>query len=157
MCENGRNTDMKLHSLKNTTGARKTRKRKGRGMGSGLGKTSGRGHKGQKARKGYSRKQAFEGGQMPLIRRLPKRGYKNPNRKVYIPVNVGCLNELADGTEVTEALLRQLGLARGRADGIKLLGEGDLTRRVVVKDVKVSAAARAKIEAAGGCCESGGE
>lgn len=145
---------MNLHSLTNTPGARKTRNRVGRGMSSGNGKTSGRGHKGQKARKGATRRPAFEGGQMPLIRRIPKRGFHNPNRKVFLPVNVCQLERFEDGTEVTAALLREVGLAKGNADGIKILGRGDVSKKLTVKASAFSASARAKIEGAGGTCEA---
>jgi len=142
-----------LHTLTKTPGSRKPRMRIGRGIGSGKGKTAGKGHKGQMARKGHKRKLGFEGGQMRLVRRLPKRGFHNPAARVYLPVNVGDLARFEPGTEVTAALLRQAGLARGRADGIKLLGGGELDRKLTVKVQAFSAAARAKIEAAGGTCE----
>lgn len=144
---------MKLHSLKNTPGARKTRKRLGRGTGSGLGKTSGRGHKGQYARSGHKHKLGFEGGQMRLIRRLPKRGFKNATRRIYLPVNVAALEVFDAGCEVTPELIRAKGLANGPGDGIKILGGGALSRKLVVKAQAFSAEAKAKIEAAGGTCE----
>jgi len=144
---------MDLHSLETTPGARRAAKRVGRGMGSGSGKTCGRGHKGQMARKGHKHKAGFEGGQMPLVRRLPKRGFKNPSRKTYLPVNVGDLDRFEDGTEVTLALLGQCGLAGGRSDGVKVLGNGEIGKKLVVKASAFSAAAKAKIEAAGGSCE----
>jgi large subunit ribosomal protein L15 len=144
---------MDLSSLKNTPGARKTRKRVGRGRASGLGKTSTRGHKGQQARKGHKVKLGFEGGQMPLIRRLPKRGFKNPNRVVYAPVNVSSLEQFDDGVEVTPELLREKGLFAKKFDGVKILGSGDLTKKLTVKANGVSASAKAKIEAAGGSVE----
>jgi large subunit ribosomal protein L15 len=144
---------MNLHTLTKTPGATKGRKRLGRGRASGTGKTSGKGHKGQMARKGHKRKIGFEGGQMRLIRRLPKRGFKNPTRIVYIPVNVGALDAFADGAEVTVEALRAGGLARGSADGIKILGRGELTRKLTVKAHAFSESARAKIEAVGGTCE----
>jgi len=145
---------MKLHALKNTTGARRSRTRVGRGMGSGKGKTCGRGHKGQLARKGSSRKPGFEGGQMRLIRRLPKRGFENPARTAYFAVNVSQLACFEDGTEVTMALLRSSGLARGpEARQIKILGRGDLERKLTVKVAAFSDSAKSKIEAAGGTCE----
>jgi len=144
---------MDLSSLKNTPGARKTRKRVGRGRASGMGKTSTRGHKGQQARKGHKVKLGFEGGQMPLVRRLPKRGFKNPNRVVYCPVNVCDLDRFDNGTEVTLDLLRQNGLFANKFDGVKILGSGELTKKLTVKVNGVSASAKAKIEAAGGSVE----
>ncbi len=144
---------MDLSSLKNTPGARKTRKRVGRGRASGMGKTSTRGHKGQQARKGHKVKLGFEGGQMPLIRRLPKRGFKNPNRVVYSPVNVADLEIFENGTEVTPELLRANGFYANKFDGVKILGSGDLTKKLSVKAHGVSATAKAKIEAVGGSVE----
>jgi large subunit ribosomal protein L15 len=144
---------MDLSSLKNTPGARKSRKRVGRGRASGTGKTSTRGHKGQQARKGHKVKLGFEGGQMPLIRRLPKRGFKNPNRVVYAPVNVCELERFENGTEVTPELLRENGLFSKKFDGVKLLGNGDLTKKLTVKVNGASASAKAKVEAAGGSVE----
>ena len=144
---------MDLHSLQNTPGARSPRKRVGRGMSSGTGKTSGKGHKGQMARKGNKHKPGFEGGQMRLIRRLPKRGFKNPARRDYLAVNVGDLELLDEGTVVNRALLREKGLANGPIDGVKILGNGELKKKLTVQAVAFSANARAKIEAAGGSCE----
>ncbi len=144
---------MNLHSLTNTAGARHRRKRVGRGMASGLGKTSGKGHKGQMARKGNKRKLAFEGGQMPLIRRLPKRGFNNYTRKVFMPVNLADLDLFEDGSEVTCEMLRKAGLANGSFDGIKILGTGEINKKLTVKANAFSASAREKIEAAGGSCE----
>ncbi len=144
---------MDLSSLKNTPGARKTRKRVGRGRASGMGKTSTRGHKGQQSRKGHKVKLGFEGGQMPLIRRLPKRGFKNPTRVVYCPVNVSALERFESGTEVTLDVLRACGLYGNKFDGVKILGDGELTKRLTVKVNGVSASAKAKIEAAGGSIE----
>ena len=144
---------MNLHSLTNTEGARHRRKRLGRGMASGLGKTSGKGHKGQMARKGNKHKLGFEGGQMPLIRRLPKRGFKNPNRKEFLAVNLTELDRFDDGAEVTIAVLRSAGLANGPCDGIKILGRGEISKKLTVKANAFSATAREKIEAAGGACE----
>lgn len=144
---------MNLHTLKNTHGARKTRKRLGRGMSSGLGKTSGRGHKGQYARSGHKHKLGFEGGQMRLIRRIPKRGFKNVTRKEYLPVNVSALEIFGVGTEVTPELIRANGLANGAGDGIKILGKGVISRKLTVKANAFSEDAKAKIEAAGGTCE----
>jgi large subunit ribosomal protein L15 len=143
---------MDLHSLENTSGARHRRMRVGRGTGSGKGKTSGRGHKGQMARKGHKRKLGFEGGQMRLIRRIPKRGFTNPTQVVFTPVNVDALSRFDEGTEVTADVLRKAGLASG-PDAIKILGRGELTKKLTVKVRAFSATARAKIEAAGGACE----
>jgi len=144
---------MDLSSLKNTPGARKPRKRVGRGSGSGLGKTSTRGHKGQNARKGHKGKLGFEGGQMPLIRRLPKRGFKNPTRVTYYPLNVCDLECFENGTEVTLDVLRACGLFANKFDGVKVLGSGELTKKLTVKVNGASATAKAKIEAAGGSVE----
>jgi large subunit ribosomal protein L15 len=144
---------MDLHTLKNTPGARHRRKRVGRGMSSGLGKTSGKGHKGQMARKGAKHRVGFEGGQMPLIRRLPKFGFKNPTHKIYMGVNLSSLDRFDEGTEVTADLLRKSGLANGNFDGIKILGRGDIGKKLTVKVQAFSASAREKIEAAGGTCE----
>jgi len=144
---------MNLHSLKNTTGAKTTRKRLGRGMASGLGKTSGRGHKGQYARSGHKHKLGFEGGQMRLIRRIPKRGFTNISRKELLPVNVADLNVFEAGSEVTPALLKAKGFANGVSDGIKILGFGSITKKLIVKAQAFSVEAKAKIEAAGGVCE----
>ena len=144
---------MNLHSLKNTTGAKSTRKRLGRGMASGLGKTSGRGHKGQYARSGHKHKLGFEGGQMRLIRRIPKRGFTNISRKEFLPVNVSDLNMFEVGVEVTPDLMKAHGFAHGVSDGIKILGNGTITKKLVVKAHAFSAEAKTKIEAAGGSCE----
>lgn len=144
---------MDLSSLKNTEGARHRRSRVGRGMSSGSGKTSGKGHKGQMARKGHKRKLGFEGGQMPLLRRLPKRGFKNHMRKVLSPVNVGALTRFDAGSEVTLEALMKAGLANQVRDGIKILGVGELDRALTVQASAFSAGARSKIEAAGGTCE----
>lgn len=145
---------MDLHSLQSTPGARHRSKRLGRGLASGKGKTSGKGHKGQMARKGHKRKIGFEGGQMPLIRRLPKRGFKNPNRKEYFGVNVGSLERFSDGEVVDIQALKSAGLASGSFDGVKILGRGELTHKLTVKATAFSASAREKIEAAGGTCET---
>ncbi|MCX7867793.1 50S ribosomal protein L15 [Limisphaera sp. VF-2] len=145
---------MRLHDLKPRPGAKHRRKRLGVGESSGHGKTSGRGGKGQTARSGSSIRPGFEGGQMPLIRRLPKRGFNHSRFATrYIPVNVEALNRFEDDTVVDEALLRKTGLANGRADGIKILARGELTRRLIVRAHAFSAAARAQIEARGGRCE----
>ncbi|RMG85635.1 MAG: 50S ribosomal protein L15 [Candidatus Dadabacteria bacterium] len=139
---------MRLHDIRRPAGAVTKRKRKGRGEGSGLGKTAGRGQKGQKARNTVKR--GFEGGQMPLQRRLPKVGFRNPFRKEYAYVNVRDLNRFEDGTEVTPALLLEQGLIKKLKDGVKILGKGELERRLVVVAHRVSKGAREKIEAAGG-------
>lgn len=126
--------------------------RRGRGHGSGNGKTAGKGHKGQKARSGAPRP-GFEGGQMPLYRRLPKRGFTNRNTKVITAINVDVLNRFEDGTEVTPELLLQSGAVAKLNDGVKILGGGDLTKKLTVKVNAVSASAKEKIEAAGGTVE----
>jgi len=145
---------MRLHSLKPRPGARHRRKRLGQGESSGHGKTSGRGGKGQTARSGSSIRPGFEGGQMPLIRRIPKRGFSNARHRItYIPVNLESLNRFDDGARVDEAGLCALGLANGQGHGVKILGGGDLTRKLTVSAHAFSASARAKIEARGGACE----
>ena len=146
---------MDLSNLTNTPGARKGRKRVGRGMGSGMGKTSTRGHKGQGARKGHKQKLGFEGGQMPLMRRLPKRGFKNPNRVPFYGVNVGDLERFDEGTvvDIDVMLAAGFGYRPAKAAGIKILGDGELTKKLTVKASAFSAAAKAKIEAKGGTCE----
>lgn len=144
---------MELHNL-STSGSRQRRTRVGRGRGSGKGKTSGRGHKGQKSRAGYSRKLGFEGGQMPLVRRLPKRGFKNPFPTEYLAVNTDQLERFDPGATVTCDEIRAAGLAKGRDTRVKILGRGgDLSKALHVKAHAFSASARAKIEAAGGSCE----
>jgi len=143
---------MDLSSLTNTPGSRHTRKRVGRGMASGHGKTSGKGHKGQNARKGHKHKLGFEGGQMPMMRRLPKRGFKNAARVAYSGVNLTLLSVFDEGTEVTPELLRKRGFAPRHPDGIKILGDGELTKKLTVKAQAFSASAKAKIESAGGSC-----
>ncbi len=143
---------MKLHSMTKTPGARHRRLRVGRGGGSGKGKTAGRGHKGQMSRSGAKHKPTFEGGQMPLVRRIPKRGFKNPTRVEYQPVNLRSLASFADNAEVgIEQLLAQ-GLVSGPKPHVKILGTGDLTIKLVVSAHAFSAAAKSKIEAAGGTC-----
>jgi large subunit ribosomal protein L15 len=145
---------MRLHDLKPRPGARHRRKRLGQGESSGHGKTSGRGGKGQTARSGSSIRIGFEGGQMPLIRRIPKRGFNNTRHgTTYIPVNLRDLNEFEDGAKVDEAALRTIGLVNGRGDGIKILGSGELSRKLSVSANAFSASAKAKIEAKGGSCE----
>jgi len=144
---------MKLHELKPVEGARKDGFRLGRGQGSGNGKTAGKGHKGQKARSGGMNKLGFEGGQTPLARRLPKRGFTNINRKEYAVINVAQLNNFADGAEVTPAVLKEMGLVKNAKDGIKVLGEGELEKKLTVKANKFSKTAAARIEKAGGTVE----
>jgi large subunit ribosomal protein L15 len=145
---------MRLHDLKPRPGAKHRRKRLGQGEGSGHGKTSGRGGKGQTARSGSSVRIGFEGGQMPLIRRIPKRGFNNARHTIdYIPVNLDSLNRFDEGARVDEATLRSSGLANGRLPRIKILGSGELTRKLTVSAHAFSASARAKIEAKGGACE----
>ena len=143
---------MQLHNLKNEFGASKSRKRVGRGRGSGMGKTSGRGHKGQYARKGHKHKDHFEGGQMPLLRRIPKRGFKNPTRKVYEPVNVAELNVFEDGSVVDIETMATKGLVSSRGALVKILGTGTLERNLTVQATACSASAREKITARGGTC-----
>lgn len=145
---------MRLHDLKPRPGAKHRRKRLGQGESSGHGKTSGRGGKGQTARSGSSIRIGFEGGQMPLIRRIPKRGFNNARHTTrYIPVNLEALNRFDDGAEVTEAVLRERGLANGRAEGIKILGTGELKKKLRVQAHAFSASAKAQIEALGGECQ----
>lgn len=144
---------MNLHSLKNEPGARRSRTRVGRGMGSGKGKTCGRGHKGQMSRKGSTHKPGFEGGQMRLIRRLPKRGSNMVANCAYVPVNVSALSCFEAGAEIDAAVLRACGLVNGRVHDVKILGNGELDRKLTVRAAAFSASARAKIEAAGGACE----
>jgi len=145
---------MRLHDLKPRPGAKHRRKRLGQGESSGHGKTSGRGGKGQTARSGSSVRIGFEGGQMPLIRRIPKRGFNNAQFAIrYIPVNLEVLNKFEDGATVNEAALRDLGLANGRLVRVKILGDGELTRKLTVHAHAFSAAARTKIEKLGGACQ----
>src|SRR5438876_3249611 len=145
---------MRLHDLKPRPGAKHRRKRLGQGESSGHGKTSGRGGKGQTARSGSSIRIGFEGGQMPLIRRIPKRGFNNARHATrYVPVNLQALNQFDDGARIDEAILREAGLANGRSSGVKILGDGDLTKKLTVSAHAFSASAKAKIEAKGGACE----
>lgn len=146
---------MNLGSLKPSEGSRKKKKRVGRGEGSGHGGTSCRGHKGQNARSGSSRNPGFEGGQMPLYRRLPKRGFRNPFRKDVAIINIGQLNRFPEGSVIDEALLVQSGLIHRVGDGIKVLGKGTLDRPLSVKIEMVSRGAREKILAAGGSVVEG--
>ena len=144
---------MKLHELQPAAGSKKTRTRVGRGLGSGLGKTSGRGQKGQKARSGGGVRPGFEGGQTPLFRRLPKRGFTNINAKEYALVNLDQLNVFEDGTEVTPAVLKEAGIVRAEKSGVKVLGNGELTKKLTVKAAKFSKSAEAAITAKGGSIE----
>lgn len=144
---------MKLHEMKYTEGARKKAFRVGRGHASGNGKTAGKGHKGQNARSGGGVRLGFEGGQTPLARRLPKRGFTNFTRKEYAIVNVSSLNRFEDGVEVTPELLIECGLVKKELDGIKILGEGELEKKLTVKANKFSKSALASIEKAGGKAE----
>ncbi|EAF4379940.1 50S ribosomal protein L15 [Listeria monocytogenes] len=144
---------MELHELKPSEGSRKERNRVGRGTGSGNGKTSGRGHKGQKARSGGGVRLGFEGGQLPLFRRIPKRGFTNINRKEFAIVNLDVLNRFEDGTEVTPELLVETGIIRNEKSGIKILSNGNIEKKLTVKANKFSAAAKEAIEAAGGKTE----
>ena len=145
---------MRLHDLKPRPGAKHRRKRLGQGESGGHGKTSGRGGKGQTARSGSSIRIGFEGGQMPLIRRIPKRGFNNARFTTqYVAVNVSDLNKFDDGAKVDEVALRAVGLANGHAAGVKILGEGELSKKLIVSASAFSASARAKIEARGGTCE----
>lgn len=144
---------MKLHELSSAAGSRKERKRVGRGTSSGTGKTSGRGHKGQNSRSGGGVRPGFEGGQNPLYRRLPKRGFVNPTRKEYAVVNIEDLNSFAEGTEVTPEFLVNNGVVKNTKSGIKILGNGEVTVKLTVKANKFSQSAVEKIEAAGGKTE----
>ena len=145
---------MKLHELKPAEGAVKSRKRLGRGTATGQGKTAGRGQKGQKSRSGGGVRVGFEGGQMPLARRLPKRGFTNIFKKQYTEVNVELLNRFENGTEVTAELLKSTGaVSKIEKDGIKILGQGNLEKAVTVKAAKFTASAQEKIEKAGGKAE----
>lgn len=144
---------MRLHELKPAEGSVSTPKRKGRGIGSGLGKTAGRGHKGQKARSGGGVRPGFEGGQMPLIRRLPKRGFTNIFARVYSVINVEDLNCFDQDTVVTPEVLKEWGIVKKLNDGVKILGKGELTLKLTVKAHKFSKSAQLKIESAGGSTE----
>ncbi len=145
---------MQLHTLKPQRGSTHRIKRLGKGESSGLGKTSGRGGKGQTARSGSSIRPGFEGGQMPLIRRIPKRGFNNIRfATIYSVVNLSDLNCFEEGARVDETALRACGLVRGHNDGVKILATGELTKKLTIVATKFSAAAKTKIEAAGGTCE----
>ena len=144
---------MKLHELKPADGARQDKVRVGRGTGSGCGKTSGRGHKGQKSRSGGGVRPGFEGGQMPIYRRLPKRGFKNIWRKEYAEVNVETLNVFDDDMTVDAVALVEMGILKNVLDGIKILGSGSLKKKLTVKAQGFSKSAIAKIESCGGTAE----
>ena len=144
---------MKLHDLKPAIGATTAPKRLGRGVGSGLGKTSGKCHKGAKARSGGGKRAGFEGGQIPLMRRLPKRGFTNKFRTELVAVNVDRLDVFEDGMTVTPVELIQYGIIKNVQDGVKILGNGEITKKLTVQANKFSASAKEKIEAAGGKAE----
>ena len=144
---------MNLSNLKPTPGSTHAKKRLGRGTGSGTGKTAGKGTKGQNSRSGGGTRPGFEGGQTPLFKRLPKRGFTNRNRKEYAFVNVADLNQYAEGTVVTKDLLMNDRLIRKELDGLKILGNGEITVKLTVKANKFSKSALLKIEAAGGTVE----
>jgi len=144
---------MELSNLKPKKGARHAKKRVGRGPGSGHGKTAARGEKGQKSRSGFSRMRGFEGGQMPLHRRLPKRGFTNIFKKDHAVVNLSDLERFDNGVTVDETALRQAGLVKGNHDGIKILGNGKLSKKLNVVATKFSESARKQIEAVGGTCQ----
>ena len=144
---------MKLHELKPADGARQDKVRVGRGTGSGCGKTSGRGHKGQKSRSGGGVRPGFEGGQMPIYRRLPKRGFKNVWRKEYAEVNVETLNVFDDGMTVDAVALVEMGILKNVLDGVRILGNGELTKKLTVKAQGFTKTAIQRIESAGGTTE----
>ena len=144
---------MKLNELKPAEGSTTAARRLGRGTGSGLGKTSGKGHKGAKARSGGGKRPGFEGGQMPLTRQLPKRGFTNIFAKEFATVNVEDLNIFEDGTVVTVEMLVEKKIVRKELDGLKVLGGGELTKKLTVKAVKFTGSAKEKIEALGGTAE----
>ncbi len=144
---------MDLSNLKPACGSKHSDNfRRGRGHASGNGKTAGKGHKGQKARSGATRP-GFEGGQMPLYRRIPKRGFTNRNSKDIVAINVSALERFDDNTEITVELLVESRIIKNPRDGVKILGNGELTKKLIVKDIAVSEGAKAKIEAASGTCE----
>lgn len=144
---------MKLHEIKPAVGSTAAPKRLGRGIGSGLGKTSGKGHKGAKARSGGGKRPGFEGGQLPLVRRLPKYGFTNIFRKEYVAINVDRLEIFEDGMVVTPVELIQYGVIKNVEDGVKILGNGEITKKLTVQANKFSESAKQKIEAAGGKAE----
>ena len=144
---------MKLHELAPAAGSTTAAKRLGRGVGSGLGKTSGKGHKGAKARSGGGKRPGFEGGQMPLYRRIPKKGFTNIFRKEYATVNLGQLEVFTEGTVVNAELLKAAGIIKKTMDGVKVLGNGELTKKLTVEAAKFTESAKEKIEAVGGKAE----
>ncbi|MBQ1478076.1 MAG: 50S ribosomal protein L15 [Erysipelotrichaceae bacterium] len=144
---------MNLHELKYNEGARRGTKRLGRGQGSGQGKTAGKGHKGQNARSGGGVAIGFEGGQTPIYKRIPKRGFTNFTRKEYAVVNLETLNRFEDGAVVTPELLKETGIVKKMLDGVKVLGNGSLEKKLTVKCHKISQSAKAAIEKAGGTVE----
>lgn len=144
---------MKLHELQPAPGSTTVGKRKGRGIGTGNGKTAGRGAKGQWARSGGGVRPGFEGGQMPMTRRLPKRGFNNIFAEKYDAINVSALDVFEDGAEVTFEVLVEKGLARKKMDGVRILGRGELTKKLTVKAAGITASAKEKIEAVGGKAE----
>jgi large subunit ribosomal protein L15 len=144
---------VKAHDISPAKGSRQKTKRVGRGTGSGLGKTSGRGHKGQKARSGGGVRRGFEGGQMPLSRRIPKRGFTNIFKKSFVVINVGDLGRFSQGTVVTPDLLQEQGLINLKGEGLKVLGNGEISHPLVIQAQAFSRVAREKIEAAGGKAE----
>ncbi|MDH8679801.1 50S ribosomal protein L15 [Fusibacter bizertensis] len=144
---------MRLHDLKPAEGSTKSKKRVGRGTGSGLGTTAGRGNNGQNSRSGGGVRPGFEGGQMPLFRRIPKRGFHNKFKKQWTVVNVEILNEFEEGTEITPEVLLQTGVVNKLGYGLKILGDGELNKKLTVKANKFTQSAITKIEAAGGKAE----
>lgn len=144
---------MEIHELGPAAGSKTTRRRVGRGIGSGLGKTAGKGHKGQKARTGGKIRRGFEGGQTPIFRRIPKRGFNNIFKIEYATINVGDLEKFEDGVTVNMELLLKEGIIRKELAGLKILGNGNLNKKLTVEAKKFSAAAKEKIEAAGGKIE----
>jgi large subunit ribosomal protein L15 len=144
---------MQLHDLAPAPGSRKNRKRVGRGPGSGMGKTSTRGHKGLKARSGGNVRPGFEGGQMPIYRRLPKRGFTNTFKTNNAVLNIKDLERFDDGSTIDIDILRLAGLVKGKVDGVKILGNGDTEKKFALKNVLVSKTAKEKIESAGGSVE----
>ena len=144
---------MKLHELHPAEGSTTAAKRLGRGVGSGLGKTAGKGHKGAKARSGGGKRPGFEGGQMPLYRRVPKKGFTNIFRTEYAEVNVGQLEVFTEGTVVNAELLKAAGIIKKTLDGVKILGNGELTKKLTVEAAKFTESAKEKIEAVGGKAE----
>lgn len=144
---------MKLHEISPAAGSTTAPKRLGRGVGSGLGKTSGKGHKGSKARSGGGKAQGFEGGQMKLVRRIPKRGFTNIYAKEYATINISALEAFEDGTVVDALALKNAGIVKNPLDGIKVLGNGELTKKLTVKAAKFTKTAAEKIEGNGGKAE----